>query len=183
MRKVNLTNVKESGDFPKLTAGGYVCRYTSVVDKADKEYLQMEFDIAEGEFKDHYKQLNEKFNFWGGKTIRSYKETALPMFKRMCTAVTKSNPGYLFDGNTNADEETLVGKLVGLVLAEEEYMSNSGEKKTRLYVHCEKSVDDIRNGNYKIPNKKELQSKPASYPQNMGFMNIPDGIDEEIPFS
>lgn len=184
MKRIDMTNVQEAGEFPKLTPGGYVCRYTNVEDKPDKEYLYMEFDIAEGEFKDYYKQMNENLKFWGGRLFRSYKEKAQPMFKRMCSAVTKSNPGFLFDGNTNADEKTLVGKLVGIVLGEEEYVGNDGSVKTRLYVSTEKSVDDIRSGNYKVPALKKLAdaSPTASTTADTGFMNVPDGA-EEVPFN
>lgn len=179
-----MTNVQEAGEFPKLVAGGYVCRYTNVEDKPDKEYLYMEFDIAEGEFKDYYKQMNENLKFWGGRLFRSYKEKAQPMFKRMCSAVTKSNPGYLFDGNTNSDEKTLVGKLVGLVLGEEEYTGNDGSLKTRLYVYAEKSVDDIRSGNFKVPPLKKLAdgTPTASTTADTSFMST-EGTDEEVPFN
>ena len=182
MRPIDMSNVKEAGEFPKLTPGGYVCRYTNVEDKADKEYLYMEFDIAEGEFKDYYKQMNENLKFWGGKVIRSYKEAARPMFKRMCVAVTKSNPGFIFDGNTHADERTLNGKLIGLVLAEEEYVGNDGSVKTRLYVNTEKSVDDIRSGNYKVPALKKLSGNVTGL-HSVDTFNGTIGNDEVIPFN
>ena len=182
MKKIDMTNVQEAGEFPKLVAGGYVCRYTNVEDNPDKEYLYMEYDIAEGEFKDYYKQMNENLKFWGGRLFRSYKEKAQPMFKRMCSAVTKSNPGYLFDGNTNSDEKTLIGKLVGLVLGEEEYVGNDGSLKTRLYVYSEKSVDDIRSGNFKVPALKKLSDTNQATTTDTSFMNT-EGTDEEVPFN
>lgn len=107
----NISEVKEAGSSERLGAGGYICKYTKVEDVADKNYLYMEYDIAEGNFANYYKSLEESFGFWGGRCIRSYKETALPMFKRMCSAVTASNPGYLFDGNTNADEKHLLASM------------------------------------------------------------------------
>ena len=57
MRQVNLENVQEAGDYTRLLAGGYVCKYTKVEDVAEKEYLYMEFDIADGEFKEYFKDL------------------------------------------------------------------------------------------------------------------------------
>ena len=187
MKKLDLTNVKEAGSFEKLAPGGYVCRYTNVEDKPDKEYLYMEYDIAEGEFKDYYKQMQDKFDFWGGRVIRSYKEKAQPMFKRMCSAVSKSNGSFVFDGGQiNSDEKTLVGKLVGLVFGEEEYIGNDGNVKIRLYVYAEHSVADIKSGNFKVPELKKLKndssasSKPAQVSD--AFMNVPDG-EEEVPFN
>lgn len=183
MQKVNLADVQEAGiGNGGIKAGGYVCRYTNVSDDSNKQYLYMEFDIAEGEKKDYYKQLNEKHGFWGGKVYRSYKEAALPMFKRMCSAVSKSNPGFIFDGGEqNADESTLIGKMVGIILGEEEYEKNNGSVGTRTYVYAEVPVEIIKKGEFKIPDKK-LLDKPAA-PANNGFVNVPDGVVEELPFT
>lgn len=189
MKSVDLTNVQESGDGLRLPAGGYICKYTNVEDRPDKEYLYMEYDIVEGEFKDYYKDLSARADFWGGRVYRSYKPAALPMFKRMCTAVSKSNGNFVFDGGAiNNNEKTLIGKYVGLVFGEEEYIGNDGNKKTRLYVFAEKSVQDIRDGNYKVPKLKLLKedtpantSAPASGLE--GFMNIPDDAGDEFPFN
>ena len=186
MKQVNLDNVQEAGSRDRLPAGGYVCRYTKVEDVPDKEYLYMEYDIAHGEYKDYYKQLEESLQFWGGRVYRSYKEKALPMFKRMCSAVAKSNPGFIFDGGKqNSDERTLVGKYVGLVLGEEEYVGNDGTTKTRLYVYSECDINDIKAGKFKVPalkNLKDDNSIPVASYSSDGFMNIPEGTDEEIPF-
>lgn len=184
MKKLDLSNVNEAGNSTRLPAGGYICRYTNVTDVSDKEYLRMDFDIAEGEFKGYYKDLEERAGFWGGKCFRSYKEKALPMFKRMCTAVTKSNKGYVFDGDKNSDETTLIGKLVGIVLGEEEYEANNGETKTRLYVAYECSTDSIKKGEFKVPALKTLD-KPTAAPSvtgNEGFMQVPDSESDGVPW-
>lgn len=180
----NIDSVQEAGDSRRLPAGGYICKYTNVEDMADKEYLYMEFDIADGEYKGYYKELEERLDFWGGRCFRSYKEKALPMFKRMCSAVTKSNKGFIFDGNEHADETTLIGKKVGMVMGEEEYIGNDGSVKTRLYVVKEVPVEDIKAGKFKIPEIKKLpDTAGTSKPSDDGFMNIPVDADEETPFN
>ena len=179
----NIANVQEAGEGKRLRAGGYICKYTKVEDNPDKNYLYMEYDIADGEFKDYYKDLSERFDFWGGRCYRSYTEKALPMFKRMCSAVTKSNKGFIFDGNEHADETTLVGKKVGLILGEEEYEGNDGSIKTRLYVVREVAIDDIKAGKFKVPELKKLDgSKTETKPAAESFMNVPDSETGEIPF-
>lgn len=191
MRQVNLENVQEAGEFERLRAGGYVCKITKVTDVPVNEntgkgdYLQIEYDISEGPHKDYYKQMEENLKFWGGRYIRSYKEKALPMFKRMCSAVSKSNPGFIFDGGKqNSDEQTLVGKYIGLVLGEEEYIGNDGSKKTRLYVNTEKDISDIRSGKFKVPELKKLTNEGDNNTQSSNdFINIPEGVQEEIPFN
>ena len=177
----NIAEVQEAGDSRRLPAGGYVVRYTNVIDDPKKEYLFMEFDIAEGEFEGYFADLEERAGFWAGKCYRSYKEKALPMFKRMCSAVTKSNKRFIFDGNENSDEKTLIGKFTGMVLVEEEYEGNDGSVKTRLYVVREMSVDDIRAGKYKVPELKKLEEE-VKKPDD-GFMDVKKDADEETPFN
>lgn len=182
MKSVNLENVQEAGTGMGLKAGGYVCKITSVEDVPEKEYLYIEFDIAEGDFKDYYKKLQASKNFWGGTMYKSYKEKALPMLKRFCSAVTKSNPGYIFDaGAQNSDEKTLKGKMIGLVLFEEEYLKNNGDIGTRLKVDYETEVDKIRKGEFKVKPKKLLPEDQR--PKEGDFVNIPEGSPEEIPFN
>lgn len=184
MKKVNMANVKETSDRTQLPAGGYVCKYTKVEDVPQKEYLYMEFDIARGDFAGYYQSLFDSMGFWGGKCYRSYKEKALPMFKRMCSSVSKSNNGFVFDaGEKNADEKTLVGKLVGLVLCEEEYIGNDGNTKTRLYVDRECSVDDIASGKFKIkPLKKLATSESTTKTASDDYFGVPDGVSGDLPF-
>lgn len=181
----NIASVQEAtGESKRLQAGGYICKYTNVEDVPKKEYLYMEFDIAEGEDKGYFAELEERAGFWAGKCYRSYKENALPMFKRMCSAVTKSNKGFIFDGNEHCDESTLIGKKVGILLGEEEYIGNDGSVKTRLRVVREMSVDEIKEGKFKIPPLKKLDNfKDDSAKSDDGFMNIPEDSDEETPFN
>lgn len=155
MRDLDLTNVEEATEYPRLKAGGYVAKIVRVDDVSDKEYLKIYYDIAEGEFKDYFKDLANKFNNWNGTFIRSYKEKALPFFKGFITAVEQSNRAYKFDN----DESKLVGNGVGIVLSEEEYESKTGEVKIRLVVSKLTSVEKIKKGDYEVPKIKELEYK------------------------
>jgi hypothetical protein len=93
------------------------------------------------------------------------------MFKRFCSAVSKSNGKYVFDGDKNADEKTLVKKKIGLVFQEEEYYGNDGEKRTRLKVLKECPVDEVPN--QKIPALKSIKEDEGLAIAN----NIPDDPD------
>lgn len=179
----NIAKVQEAGDSTRLPAGGYICKYTNVEDNPEKNYLYMEFDIAEGEYAGYYKALEERADFWGGRCYRSYSEKALPMFKRMCSAVTKSNKKFIFDGNEHCDESTLIGKLVGLILGEEEYIGNDGAKKTRLYVVREIPVEDIKAGKYKVPELKKLKEEGSATSDTSDAFSVPDSNEEEVPFN
>ena len=176
MKAIDMTNVKEAGDFSRPSAGAYICTLEKVEDISDKEYLKVTFDIAEGEFKGYYSKMREDHPdwTWSGVYCRSYKEKALGMFKRFCSAISKSNGNFIFDGNTvNSDEKTLAGKKVGIVLQEEEYYGNDGEKRTRLIVQKEFPVSEI--AIQKVPKKKELKEETTA-------AGTPEGIPDEIPF-
>ena len=69
------------------------------------------------------------------------------------------------------------GKLVGIILGEEEYQANDGSIKTKLVVSKFTSIDKIRDGDFEIPPKKLLNSSaiPAVY-------TAPINDDEDLPF-
>lgn len=183
MINVDLSNVNAAVDGERrgLAAGGYVCGITRVENVAASQYLKIEFDIAEGENKNYYRELQKNYGFWGGSFVRSYKEKALPFFKGFITCVEKSNNGYRW----NYDENGLCRKLVGLVLGEEEYWSEMhGEVRTRLTVSAVRSIDDIRQGNFTVPEIKRLAGTPAAgAAQGMSFQSAPLVNDEDdLPF-
>ena len=186
MRRIDLSNVQEAGERRQLPAGAYVCEIRNVTDYPEKEYLKIVYDIAEGEYRNYFAEARSKNPDWEwyGAYTRSYKTTALPFFKRFCSAINKSNQGFVFDGgNANADERTLIGKRVGLVFQEEEYYSNSGDLRTRLIVARECDVAKV--AEQKVPKPKKLQEPATTTPQDTstaGFMNIPYDSPNATPF-
>ena len=186
MKSIDLTNVQESTDRERLTAGAYICKITGVEDvpinpnTGKGDYLRIHYDIAEGDFAGYYEGMREAHPDWTyvGSYIRSYKEAALGMFKRFCSAVSKSNGNYVFDGQKNADETTLVGKKVGLVLQEEEYIGNDGSRKKRLIVNKEFPINEIEK--QKVPEAKLLPAENTTTKPDDGFMTVVDS--EELPF-
>lgn len=175
MRNVNWDTVNEATEFKRPGPGGYIVRIKAVEDVEEKEYLKIEYDIADGEFKGYYQDLYKSRGFWGGSFIRSYKEKALPFFKAFKTSVEVSNPGFVFKN----DPLTLVGKFLGIVLGEEEYESNSGEIKKRLYVAQCRSGQTIRDGDFEVPELKRLAKKSDSLDS---FTDITGNEDIELPF-
>lgn len=179
MKNINWNEVQEATNNNKLPAGGYVCGITAVEDVPNQEYLKFEFDIAEGEFKNTYRELYDARGFWAGKFIKSYKDNALGYFKKMLTAFENSNKGFTF----NNDEKTLKRKLIGLVVGYEEYIGNDGTVKERLRITDFLPIDDIHSGNFSVPELKKLDGNTmvnsASNSSN-DFAAI-DG-DDDLPF-
>ena len=174
MENINWNEIEDVKEYERLSAGGYICGITAVNDAADKKYLKVEYDIADGKFKNYFKDLYDSKSFWGGSFIKSYKEKARPFFKAFVTAVEKSNSGYRF----NNDEKTLKGKYIGLVLGEEEYVGNDNNIKTRVYVAEIHSIDKIKSGNFKIPAMKTLEPTHSSSVENV----VADLATENLPW-
>jgi len=188
MRKLDMADVQESGDFKRLKAGAYICIITKVEDvPLDKntdrgDYLRIWYDIDEGEFAGYYREMRENHHDWDwcGRFTRSYKPTALGMFKRFCSAVSKSNGNFVFDaGEVNSDESTLIGKRIGLILQEQEYNANDGSVKTKVEVFREFQVDKL--ADQVVPEPKRLPRTGPTDSTNSVFVDI--GTDEELPFS
>lgn len=185
MKNIDWSAVQEASD-GRLTPGGYICGIVTAEDFPDKEYLRIEFDIAEGDQKNYFLQMRKRMNLetwpYDGSFIKSYKEKARPFFKAFVTSLELSNRGYRF----NNDENTLPRKLFGAVLAEEEYLGNDGKIKTRLYVHQIRSVAAIREGNYTVPDLKRYtpstgSAAPAVTAPANNYAYIPDD-DADLPF-
>ncbi len=189
----NYENIQAStGEFARPTAGGYIAVITSVKDvqldpvSGKGEYLNIQYDFAAGEFKGYHHDTFEKFGFWGGSFIRSYKEKAVGMFKHFTNCVEESNPGYRWDWN----EVGLIGRYIGLVLGEEEYISNKDNTvKVRLVVKELKTLKQIQDGDFKVPPLKKLDvgvptanfGAPPILPTSAPQWETLSG-DSELPF-
>ena len=160
----NWENIQESTSFKRLTPNGYICKILNAEDHPEKEYLKIYFDIVKGDDKGYFKKQYDgdtrKERKWpnAGTFIRSYKDSAASMFKGFTNAVEKSNKGYKWD----FDEKTLVNKVVGLIIADEQYQNQKGQVRVRNYVAAVRSVETIEKGEYEIPALKELTTTKAT---------------------
>lgn len=185
----------------KLPVGGYVAKIKEVRyekgDEGKSDMIVLAYDITEGEYKDFFKkQFDENTSEdkkWKGKTTiyvpkddgsesDQWTQTA---FARWVNAFEDSNEGYFWDW----DEKKWKGKMIGLIYGE---VGTVIDGKPIEYTECRfpESVAKIRSGDFKIPNFKarkgydEAIDKKADEERNSdkGFMNIPDNIDEDLPF-
>ena len=179
MKPINNWNEVQAStdDFKKLPPGGYICAILDAEDVPEKEYLKIVYDIAAGEYADYYSDDWGKDNLWAHTIYRSYKDgKPAGMFKSFINAVEESNKGYKWA----FDEKTLKGKLIGIVLGEEEYVGNDGSIKTRLKDRSVKSVQDIEDKRFRIPKLKKLESESSGT-----AAAIPTGSvirDDDMPF-
>lgn len=166
-----------SGDFERLPAGGYVIKITDIKDEPSKEYLVITYDIAEGPYKDFYKGTDEKY-VRSHQFIRSYKDSAVGMFKAFISAIDKSNGTAFGDSieERGLNERLLVGRILGVLIGEFENENNRGEIRTLLEVRLCADAERIRKGTFKVPELRKLEKKQEA---PAGFTPM---RDDEVPF-
>lgn len=170
----NYDSIEAQGneEYKRLVPGGYVCRITKVEDHPDKSYLYIEFDIAEGEYTGYGASCLERNGFTPLRMYRSYSDKAAGMFKGFIQNAEASNSNYHWEWK----EQSLVGRLIGIVLGEEEYKKQDGSIGTRFNSR-DKTVDAIKNGRFKVPEKKTLPVE-----QNTTTFTALDDSTDDLPF-
>ena len=185
-----------------LEVGGYILKIMNakVEEYATCSILKVAIDIAEGEFKDHFKERFERdkksnsdakwkgiFDVFipkdDGSELDNYTKQN---FKRFITSVEKSNKGFKWAW----DETKLKGKLFGGIFGREEFQTDKGEFKFAVKCRWCNSVETIKSGDFKIPDDKLIKRDNASVEINasagIGVGNLEDFeeilADGEIPF-
>lgn len=172
----NWDDIKETDGYDSPAPGAYIAVIRKVEDKEEKEYLRIEWDFAEGAYKDYNRDTFDRAGFWPTAYIRSYKQKALGFFKAFKTALEASNPGYRFREDRLDD---MTGRRFGVVLGEEEYIGNDGSVKTRLYVAQTRSIQAIAKGDFQVPERKK---RPSGAPAPAASFGAPADDDGELPF-
>ena len=155
----NYGDAKPVSQFEYPEAGPYVFRIVNakeVTASSGNPMLVLDLDIDEGKFKGFYQQKSEK-----------YEKDSYMIHRRLTTddfagylkgdmlAIEHSNPGFTFSG----DEKTLVGKLVGANLRDEEYVNNQNKLAMSTKVGFLCSADDVRKGKIKAMKPKFLSEE------------------------
>ena len=188
------------GEFTPIELGGHklvIMQVEEVTARNGNQFIKVSFDTAKDDiqpsyFANSYKQDTRSNKKWSGVT------TVFPTdkdgktsraFKTFCTAVEKSNAGFkMVWGDMFC--ASLKGKKIGGVFGEENYLNSMNECKTARKLFWFRSIDGVMEAD--IPARRELsdddKDRVGTAPTvgtdiGDGFMNIPDGIDEELPFA
>lgn len=198
MQKPNgYDEAKVQGEFTPVELGGHYLVIKQVAKKMNKNNQPMIvvlFDFAQndkqpGYFMEQYKNDTREDKKWPnqatqyinvydseGKTTRN--------FKTFTTCVEHSNPGFTTQWGDNFCQQ-FKNKKIGGVFGEQMDFYNGEEKKKRVmrwFVSSDKVADAAvpeisETAAYKESKNNQMVSAPD------GFMNIPDGIDEQLPFN
>lgn len=185
--------VVKGGTFDPLPKGAYVLKVLNVSEKANKNggsRFDIAFDIAEGEYTDFYKKQyqerkkqDEDAKYPNDGIFRlnipedNSEEWLKNNFKTFTAALEESNNGYHWDWDENKWKNKLFG---GLFHIEQEEYNGKIYDHTRL--KWVRPVKDIRENKYGNLPKDKLLDVSTKTSVDEGFINVPDGSADEIPF-
>lgn len=171
----NWNNVTSISDRPKLPVGGYVCKIMGAkinqYNGRNGEFgkLDISLDIYEGDesgfFAEDYRSQQREDKKWGcvyslylpTEDGSDRDEFTKRKFKTFIEAVEDSNIGYHWDWNEN----DLKDKIVGIIFRNEEWEWD-GKHGWKVRPFVPKSADDIREGNFKLPEDKSLSGSAVN---------------------
>ena len=186
-----------TNDFERMPAGGYVCaiqavrtggtdNYGKAIDYIkEKQYVKLIFDVVEGDFAGKFSDkywAGEDMD-WGHTFYLSWKN--INAFKSVIQALDESNPGFDAYAAFEADQWTLfIGKKIGLVFGEEQYIGNDGNVKTKLGLPSARSIQVIHDGKFRIPKLKTVDGGTATADAGMSTAATPaeSVYDDDLPF-
>lgn len=203
--------MKAFGNFDKVVAsngggssmlepGGYVAKIVRVKDHTDekKPYLEFVYDIWNGEAKSFLftADLADTTNDWR-HSFRIYfskdNNYGVQRYKALTEAVENTAQGkgakaFVYEDKDNA-EQTLVGKLLGVVIRHRSYVNSEGKVKTAVDVNAFIPGKDAAEGNFDQKYAEPYETDEVKDARDNAANAVIDApapavelADEDIPF-
>lgn len=187
---------KRRQTYEQLPKGAYVIKILGAKEEHNSNggYIAIAFDIAEGPHKGFYqaqfdRNTNEDKKWpYDGVFNLTIPEDGSPEYvwrnwNTFFADLEDSNAGFTFTGDIKA----LKGKLIGGKFHIKQSQGDNGKvfNNTKMKWTC--VAEDVRKGKAgQLPDDKLIATAPAATGSSAdsidGFMSIPDGADEELPF-
>lgn len=201
-KPTNYDETQAGGEFTPVELGGHKMVIKSVTEmksRTNKDMIKVEFDFAEDDKQPKYFwnmfendiRPDKKYPNQATEYIMVYDNEGkcTRNFKTFTTCAEHSNAGFEISWGDKFCE-CLKNKKIGGVFGEQMDYYNGEEKKKRvLRWFC--SLDKVADAD--IPDMSETKAYKEykqgggmpnyGTPDSDGFMNIPYGIDEELPFN
>ena len=177
----------------RLPVGAYECEVKNVQyvagENGNSDRIDILFDIAAGDQKDFFKKQYDN-NTAEDKKWKGRKSIYVPTddgserdgwtkntFAKWTNAFEESNEGYHWDW----DESKWKGKKIGIVFGE---TGTKIEGKDIVYTEARYpvSVEKVRTGKAGEAKFKAKNGYGEASSNDTGFVNVPEGLDEELPF-
>ena len=188
---------RQTNNFEQLPKDAYVIKIMGAKEDTwgdGSKNIRIAFDIAEGKYAHFYQnQFDRNTNEdkqWPFDAVFTLNipndqspEYVWRNWNTFFADLEDSNSGFVFDG----DLKKLKGKLIG-----GKFHNKQTEKNGNVYDHIVMKwtcvAEDVRNGKAgRLPNDKLIgtgrtASKTSSASEMDGFLSIPEGAEEELPF-
>mgnify|MGYP001027895146 CR=1 FL=1 len=197
----NYENTQVSGEFTPVELGGHYLTIKDVTEmksKNGKDMIRVSFDFASndkqsGYFMESFKNDIRPDKKWPNQATQyilteDENGNCSKSFKTFITCVEHSNSGFVAQWGDNFGAQ-FKNKVVGGVFGpQKDYYENKEREKRVLRWFV--SVDKVKDA--QVPDMQETQAyknykngyHPSATSAGDGFMNVPDGIDdEELPFN
>lgn len=196
----NYEETQAQGEFTPVELGGHqmvIKQVTETKSKTGKDMIVVLFDFDQSDKQPEYfmKQFRDDIRpekKWPNQAtqyilVHDEDGKCSRSFKTFTTCVKHSNPGFEESWGDNWGAQFKNKKIGGVFGPQMDYYNGREMEKRvlRWFVSYDKAADA------QIPSMSETQAyknRMAGYPQGStsagdGFMNIPDGVDEELPFN
>lgn len=196
----NYENTQAQGEFIPVELGGHYLIIKEVLEtksKAGRDMIKISFDFATadkqaGYFTEAFKNDIRPEKKWPNQATQyilteDADGNCNRSFKTFTTCVEHSNSGFVTQWGDNFGAQ-FKNKLVGGVFGPQMDYYDGREREKRV-LRWFVSTDKVKEA--QIPDMAETQAyknyiagyHQGSTPAGDGFMNIPDGVDEELPFN
>lgn len=192
--------VASNGGSSMLEPGGYVAKIVRVKDHTDekKPYLEFVYDIWNGETKSFLfaQDLADTSNDWR-HSFRIYftgnSEFGKQRYKALTEAVENTAQGkgakaFVYEDKDDA-EQTLVGKLLGVVIRHRSYVNSEGKVKTAVDVNAFIPGKDAAEGNFDAKFAEPYETDEVKDARDNAVNAVIDApapaielADEDLPF-
>ncbi len=177
-------SVRASGDYQSLPAGGYICRIKKIEvlpsKKGNKPVIHTYIDIDEGEYREYYyKDFQNNYSpdkKWRGMLYVPTQDKdgkTSSLFKRFVDKISDSNGGWqpAWGDDSKKFSDSFQNRLIGLAFGREEFISNDGKSFWTTKAKNYYTVEQIRNGEFKVPNDKHADGGNGGGNNNTGSSN------------
>lgn len=195
----NYENTQAQGEFTPVELGGHkliIKQVNETTSKNGKPMIVVLFDFAQddiqpGYFTEQFKNDIRPDKKWPNQATQyilteDENGDCSRSFKTFTTCVEHSNSGFTTQWGDNFEKQFKNKKIGGVFGLQMDYYEGKEREKRvlRWFVSLDK-VPDARIPD--ISETKAFKNHKSGYPEGAtsagdGFMNIPDGIDEELPF-
>lgn len=186
----NYEETQITGDYTPVELGGHTAVIKNVEEmtsRTGKPMIKVSFDFDKADSQPEYFMQSfkadirpdKKWPFQGTNYIMSEDQNGAcsKSFKTFINCVEKSNNAECVWGDKFA--AWFKGKKVGVVFGEVEEEYN-GETKMRRRIRFFCQYDSAKTAN--VPDAKYLSESTSNTSTSNGFVNVPDGAEDEIPF-